>query len=304
MKLSLVVPCFNEARAIPLFREAVRALGLPYDLEFVFVNDGSTDESLTVLRQLAEADPAVHYLSFSRNFGKEAALLAGLRRASGEWIVTLDVDLQHPVTLLPEMADLLARGEADCVAARRTTRAGEPPIRSAFARLFYVLLNRLSEVRMRGGETDYRMMTRQVRDAVLALPEVNRFTKGIYAWVGFRTRWLEFENVDRAVGESKWSFWGLVRYSIQGLSAFSAAPLQLASVLGLVCCLAALVYLFYILGKTLLVGEAVGGWPTLACLILFLGGLQLFVIGILGTYLAKVYLETKHRPVYIVQEER
>ena len=194
MKLSLVVPCFNEARAIPLFREAVRALELPYDLEFIFVNDGSTDESLTVLRQLAEADPAVHYLSFSRNFGKEAALLAGLRRANGEWIVTLDVDLQHPVTLLPEMADLLARGEADCVAARRTTRAGEPPIRSAFARLFYVLLNRLSEVRMRGGETDYRMMTRQVRDAVLALPEVNRFTKGIYAWVGFRTRWLEFES--------------------------------------------------------------------------------------------------------------
>ncbi len=304
MKLSLVVPCFNEARAIPLFREAVRALELPYDLEFVFVNDGSTDGSLTVLRQLAEADPAVHYLSFSRNFGKEAALLAGLRRASGEWIVTLDVDLQHPVTLLPEMAELLVRGEADCVAARRTTRAGEPPIRSAFARLFYVLLNRLSEVRMRGGETDYRMMTRQVRDAVLALPEVNRFTKGIYAWVGFRTRWLEFENVDRAVGESKWSFWGLVRYSIQGLSAFSAAPLQLASVLGVVCCLVALVYLFYILGKTLLVGEAVGGWPTLACLILFLGGLQLFVIGILGTYLAKVYLEIKHRPVYIVQEER
>lgn len=304
MKLSLVVPCFNEARAIPLFREAVRALELPYDLEFVFVNDGSTDESLTVLRQLAESDPTVHYLSFSRNFGKEAALLAGLRRASGEWIVTLDVDLQHPVTLLPEMAELLARGEADCVAARRTTRAGEPPIRSAFARLFYVLLNRLSEVRMRGGETDYRMMTRQVRDAVLALPEVNRFTKGIYAWVGFRTRWLEFENVDRAVGESKWSFWGLVRYSIQGLSAFSAAPLQLASVLGLVCCLAALAYLFYILGKTLLIGEAVGGWPTLACLILFLGGLQLFVIGILGTYLAKVYIETKHRPVYLIQEER
>lgn len=303
MKLSLVVPCFNEARAIPLFREAVRALALPYELEFVFVNDGSTDESLTVLRQLAEADPAVHYLSFSRNFGKEAALLAGLRRASGEWIVTLDVDLQHPVKLLPEMADLLARGEADCVAARRTTRAGEPPIRSAFARLFYVLLNRLSEVRMRGGETDYRMMTRQVRDAVLALPEVNRFTKGIYAWVGFRTRWLEFENVDRAVGESKWSFWGLVRYSIQGLSAFSAAPLQLASVLGLVCCLAALVYLLYILLKTFLVGESIGGWPTLACLILFLGGLQLFVIGILGTYLAKTYLETKHRPVYLVQEE-
>ena len=304
MKLSLVVPCFNEARAIPLFREAVHALELPYELEFVFVDDGSTDESLVVLRQLAEADPAVHYLSFSRNFGKEAALLAGLRRASGEWIVTLDVDLQHPVKLLPEMTAILARGEADCVAARRTTRAGEPPIRSAFARLFYVLLNRLSEVRMRGGETDYRMMTRQVRDAVLALPEVNRFTKGIYAWVGFRTRWLEFENVDRAVGESKWSFWGLVRYSIQGLSAFSAAPLQLASVLGLVCCLAALVYLLYILGKTLLVGEAVGGWPTLACLILFLGGLQLFVIGILGTYLAKVYIETKHRPVYLIQEER
>lgn len=304
MTLSLVVPCFNEAACIPLFREAVLALKLPCALEFVFVDDGSHDSTLAELRCLSKIDGTVHYLSFSRNFGKEAALLAGLRRATGDVVVTLDVDLQHPVTLLPEMLRLITSGAWDCVAARRTTRTGEPWLRSLFARFFYTLLNRLSEVRMRGGETDYRMMTRQVRDAVLALPEVNRFTKGIYAWVGFRTQWLTFENVDRAAGKSKWSFWGLVRYSVQGISAFSAAPLQLASVLGLTCFVAALGYLAYILIKTIFVHEPIGGWPTLACLILFLGGLQLFVIGILGTYLAKVYLEIKHRPVYLVQEEK
>lgn len=304
MKLSLVVPCFNEAACVPLFREAVAALTLPCELEFIFVNDGSRDETLVELRRLAAADARVHYLSFSRNFGKEAALLAGLRRATGDRVVTLDVDLQHPVALLPEMLRLLNTSEWDCVAARRTTRTGEPWLRSQLAKLFYRLLNRLSEVRMQGGETDYRMMTRQVVEAVLALPEVNRFTKGIYAWVGFRTQWLTFENVDRAAGETKWSFWGLVRYSIQGLTAFSAAPLQVASVLGLLCCLSSLLYLIYVVVKTLVVGEPVGGWPSLVSLILFLGGLQLFVIGILGAYLAKLYLEVKHRPVYLVQEEK
>ena len=218
-------------------------------------------------------------------------------------MATLDVDLQHPVTLLPEMLGALRSGEYDCAAAQRTDREGEPWLRSLCARLFYKLLNRLSEIEVRGGETDYRMMTRQVVEAVLSLGEVNRFTKGIYAWVGFRTKWLDFANAERVAGETKWSFWGLVRYSLQGVTAFSVAPLQLASVVGVLSCAAALLYLAYVAAKTILVGEPVTGYPTQICLLLFFGGFQLFAIGILGTYLAKTYLETKRRPPYLIQEE-
>lgn len=303
MRLSLVVPCYNEAVCVRRFWEAARALALPCEVEFVFVNDGSRDGTLGELRALAAEDPAVRYVSFSRNFGKEAALLAGLRKASGDLVATLDVDLQHPVTLLPEMLGALRSGEYDCAAARRTDREGEPWLRSLCARLFYKLLNRLSEIEVRGGETDYRMMTRQVVEAVLALGEVNRFTKGIYAWVGFRTKWLDFANAERVAGETKWSFWGLARYSLQGVTAFSVAPLQLASVVGVLSCAAALLYLAYVAAKTLLVGEPVTGYPTQICLLLFFGGFQLFAIGILGTYLAKTYLETKRRPPYLIQEE-
>lgn len=303
MRLSLVVPCYNEAVCVRRFWEAARALALPCEVEFVFVNDGSRDGTLGELRALAAEDPAVRYVSFSRNFGKEAALLAGLRKASGDLVATLDVDLQHPVTLLPEMLGALRSGEYDCAAARRTDREGEPWLRSLCARLFYKLLNRLSEIEVRGGETDYRMMTRQVVEAVLALGEANRFTKGIYAWVGFRTKWLDFANAERVAGETKWSFWGLVRYSLQGVTAFSVAPLQLASVVGVLSCAAALLYLAYVAAKTILVGEPVTGYPTQICLLLFFGGFQLFAIGILGTYLAKTYLETKRRPPYLIQEE-
>ena len=303
MRLSLVVPCYNEAVCVRRFWEAARALALPCEVEFVFVNDGSRDGTLGELRALAAEDPAVRYVSFSRNFGKEAALLAGLRKASGDLVATLDVDLQHPVTLLPEMLGALRSGEYDCAAARRTDREGEPWLRSLCARLFYKLLNRLSEIEVRGGETDYRMMTRQVVEAVLSLGEVNRFTKGIYAWVGFRTKWLDFANAERVAGETKWSFWGLVRYGLQGVTAFSVAPLQLASVVGVLSCAAALLYLAYVAAKTLLVGEPVTGYPTQICLLLFFGGFQLFAIGILGTYLAKTYLETKRRPPYLIQEE-
>lgn len=303
MRLSLVVPCYNEAVCVRRFWEAARALALPCEVEFVFVNDGSRDGTLGELRALAAEDPAVRYVSFSRNFGKEAALLAGLRKASGDLVATLDVDLQHPVTLLPEMLGALRSGEYDCAAARRTDREGEPWLRSLCARLFYKLLNRLSEIEVRGGETDYRMMTRQVVEAVLSLGEVNRFTKGIYAWVGFRTKWLDFANAERVAGETKWSFWGLVRYSLQGVTAFSVAPLQLASVVGVLSCAAALLYLAYVAAKTILVGEPVTGYPTQICLLLFFGGFQLFAIGILGTYLAKTYLETKRRPPYLIQEE-
>lgn len=304
MKLSLVVPCYNEAEAIPLFYDAVKALSLSVDLEFVFVDDGSKDGSLTVMRDLASRAPEVRYVSFSRNFGKEAALLAGLRESSGDTVVTLDVDLQHPVTLLPEMIAALDSGEYDCVAAQRVTREGEPVFRSLFSRAFYALLNRLSSIEVRSGETDYRMMTRQVVDAVLSLQEVNRFTKGIYAWVGFRTKWLTFENVARSAGTTKWSFWGLLKYSFEGITAFSTVPLQLASVVGLLCCLSAFIYMTYIVIKAIVVGDPVSGWPTLTCLILLLGGIQLLVVGILGTYLAKLYLETKHRPVYLIRERR
>ena len=303
MRLSLVVPCYNEAVCVRRLWEAARALALPCEVEFVFVNDGSRDGTLGELRALAAEDPAVRYVSFSRNFGKEAALLAGLRKASGDLVATLDVDLQHPVTLLPEMLGALRSGEYDCAAARRTDREGEPWLRSLCARLFYKLLNRLSEIEVRGGETDYRMMTRQVVEAVLSLGEVNRFTKGIYAWVGFRTKWLDFANAERVAGETKWSFWGLARYSLQGVTAFSVAPLQLASVVGVLSCAAALLYLAYVAAKTLLVGEPVTGYPTQICLLLFFGGFQLFAIGILGTYLAKTYLETKRRPPYLIQEE-
>ena len=303
MRLSLVVPCYNEAVCVRRFWEAARALALPCEVEFVFVNDGSRDGTLGELRALAAEDPAVRYVSFSRNFGKEAALLAGLRKASGDLVATLDVDLQHPVTLLPEMLGALRSGEYDCAAARRTDREGEPWLRSLCARLFYKLLNRLSEIEVRGGETDYRMMTRQVVEAVLSLGEVNRFTKGIYAWVGFRTKWLDFANAERVAGETKWSFWGLVRYSLQGVTAFSVAPLQLASVVGVLSCAAALLYLAYVAAKTILVGEPVTGYPTQICLLLFFGGFQLFAIGILGTYLSKTYLETKRRPPYLIQEE-
>ena len=303
MRLSLVVACYNEAVCVRRFWAAARALALPCEVEFVFVNDGSRDGTLGELRALAAEDPAVRYVSFSRNFGKEAALLAGLRKASGDLVATLDVDLQHPVTLLPEMLGALRSGEYDCAAARRTDREGEPWLRSLCARLFYKLLNRLSEIEVRGGETDYRMMTRQVVEAVLSLGEVNRFTKGIYAWVGFRTKWLDFANAERVAGETKWSFWGLARYSLQGVTAFSVAPLQLASVVGVLSCAAALLYLTYVAAKTILVGEPVTGYPTQICLLLFFGGFQLFAIGILGTYLAKTYLETKRRPPYLIQEE-
>ncbi len=304
MMLSLVVPCYNEEACIERFWEAVRALHLSCEVEFLFVDDGSQDGTLQVLRNLAQKDASVHYLSFSRNFGKEAALWAGLQKAQGEVVATLDVDLQHPVTLLPEMLATLETGAYECVAARRTNRVGEPWLRSCCARLFYGILNKLSEIEVQSGETDYRMMTRAVVQAVCSLQEVNRFTKGIYSWVGFRTKWLEFGNVERSAGETKWSFWGLLRYSIEGISAFSVAPLQLASVVGALCCMAAMLYLLYVVFKTAIMGELVAGYPTQVCLMLFLGGLQLFVTGILGNYLAKTYLETKRRPICLIREEK
>ena len=302
-RLSIVVPCFNEAPCVEAFVRAVDATGVA-GVEFVFVDDGSTDETLPIVKRLADADSRIRYVSFSRNFGKESALLAGLRKSSGALVVTMDVDLQDPPALLPEMLRAIEEEGFDCVATRRTSREGEPPVRSWFARRFYWLMRHFSDVALVDGARDYRMMTRQVVEAILALTEVNRFTKGIYQWVGFRTKWIAFPNVERTVGQTKWSFRKLVLYSLEGIMAFSTAPLQLASWLGVLCCGAAFLALGVIFFRALLFGDPVSGWPSLACIIIFLGGLQLFFTGVLGAYLAKTYLETKHRPLYFIREER
>lgn len=300
--LSIVVPCFNEEPCIEAFVRAVDETKLS-DLEFVFVNDGSTDGTLRILRKLAERDSRVHYVSFSRNFGKEAALLAGLRKAQGDLIVTMDADLQDPPSLLPEMARGIKEEGFDCVATRRMTREGEPPVRSWFARRFYWVMRHFSDVALVDGARDYRMMTRQVMETILSLPEVNRFTKGIYQWVGFDTKWIAFPNVERVAGQTKWSFWKLLGYSLEGILAFSTKPLQVASILGILCCGFAFLALLFVFARALFFGDPVGGWPSLVCIIVFLGGLQLFFIGVLGAYLAKTYSEAKHRPLYFIKEE-
>lgn len=301
--LSVVVPCFNEALCVEAFVQAVDNAG-EEGVEFVFVDDGSTDETLAVIKRLAAADGRIRYVSFSRNFGKEAALLAGLRKASGDLVVTMDVDLQDPPALLPEMRRAILEEGYDCVATRRSSREGEPPVRSWFARRFYWLMRHCSDVALVDGARDYRMMTRQVVAAILSLPEANRFTKGIYQWVGFRTKWLAYPNIERTAGQTKWSFRKLFLYSLEGIMAFSTAPLQLASLLGVLCCGAAFLALIFVVVRALLFGDPVGGWPSLVCVIVFFGGLQLFVVGILGAYLAKTYLETKRRPAYLIKEEK
>ena len=246
----------------------------------------------------------MHYVSFSRNFGKEAALLAGLRKAQGDLIVTMDADLQDPPSLLPEMVQGIEKEGFDCVATRRMTREGEPPVRSWFARRFYWVMRHFSDVALVDGARDYRMMTRQVVETILSLPEVNRFTKGIYQWVGFDTKWIAFPNVERVAGQTKWSFWKLVRYSLEGILAFSTKPLQVSSILGILCCGFAFLVLVFVFARALLFGDSVSGWPSLVCIIVFLGGLQLFFIGVLGAYLAKTYSETKRRPLYFIKEEK
>lgn len=303
--LSVIVPCFNEEEALPHFyREICRVAGEMPQLTFelLFVDDGSSDGTLPLLRRLAREDGRVRYLSFSRNFGKEAGMLAGLQHAKGDFVALMDADLQDPPSLLPELYHAVTQEGYDCAATRRTTRQGEPPIRSFFARQFYRLINRISDADIVDGARDYRLMRRSVVNAILSLGEYNRFSKGIFGWVGFKTKWVPYENVERVAGETKWSFWKLFRYSLEGIVGFSTVPLAMASVLGVVLCLAAAVAILVIVVKTLLFGDPVGGWPSMMCAILFLGGVQLLSIGILGQYLAKTYLETKKRPVYLVRE--
>ncbi|CYW68258.1 glycosyltransferase family 2 protein [Streptococcus suis] len=304
--ISVIVPCFNEEEAIPYFYDAMEKVRkeMGEQFEYIFVNDGSKDGTLTVLRQLSGQDRAVRYLSFSRNFGKEAALYAGLQAAQGELVTVMDVDLQDPPEMLIEMKAMLeANAELDCVGTRRVSRDGEPPIRSFFARLFYKLMNKISQVEVVDGARDFRLMRRHMVDAILSVSEYNRFSKGIFAWVGFETEYLPYENVERVAGETSWSFWKLLSYSIEGIINFSDTPLNIASFTGFFTFLLSLVLMVFVVIKTLVFGDPTIGWPSTICIILFLGGLQLMTIGILGKYLAKVFLETKKRPIYIVKEK-
>lgn len=304
--ISAIVPCFNEEEAIPYFYDAMEKVRkeMGEQFEYIFVNDGSKDGTLTVLRQLSGQDRAVRYLSFSRNFGKEAALYAGLQAAQGELVTVMDVDLQDPPEMLMEMKAMLdGNPDLDCIGTRRVSRDGEPPIRSFFAKLFYKLMNKISQVEVVDGARDFRLMRRHMVDAILSVSEYNRFSKGIFAWVGFETEYLPYENVERVAGETSWSFWKLLSYSIEGIINFSDTPLNIASYTGFFTFLLSLVLMVFVVFKTLVFGDPTIGWPSTICIILFLGGLQLMTIGILGKYLAKVFLETKKRPIYIVKEK-
>ncbi len=301
-KLSLVIPCYNEESCIKLFYNAIKSLRLDLTVEFVFVDDGSSDNTIGILRELSKLDDSVRFISFSRNFGKEAALLAGLKYATGNFIATMDADLQDPPALLPDMLSAIINEGYDCVATRRSTRKGEPILRSLFARFFYWLMAHFSDVSMVDGARDYRLMTRQVVDVICSLTETNRFTKGIYQWIGFKTKWLSFENIERTAGKTKFSFFKLCRYSIEGITSFSTVPLHLTSCCGIICCLLSFLYIIYVVAKTLIFGEIVKGYPSLVCLLLFISGLQMLFLGTIGTYIAKIYKETKHRPIYIIKD--
>ncbi len=272
------------------------------NFEFLFVNDGSRDKTLDVLKELNKKDKRIRYISFSRNFGKEAAMYAGLENATGDYITIMDADLQDPPTLLPEMYRLIKEEKYDTVGTRRVTRKGEPPIRSFFAKMFYRLINKMSKVEMVDGARDYRLMKRKVVDAIISMKEYNRYSKGLFSFVGFKTKWLEYENIERVAGQTKWNFWKLFVYALEGITAFSTTPLVISAVIGVIFCLIAFVAIVVIVVKTLVYGDAVGGWPSLACIVFFVSGVQLFCIGIIGQYLSKTYLETKNRPIYIVKE--
>lgn len=304
-KISLIVPCYNEEEVLPYFYEEFQKVAKElegYRVEVIFVDDGSKDRTIQVIREMADRDRRVKYISFSRNFGKEAAIYAGFCYADGEYIAMLDADLQDPPSLLPEMLRGIVDEGYDSVATRRVSRKGEPPVRSFFARCFYKLMNKISTTEIMDGARDFRLMTRQFKEAVLEMNEYNRFSKGIFGWVGFKTKWIEFENVERRAGETKWSFWKLFKYSLEGIVGFSTTPLAMVSALGILVCLMAFLFLVVILIKTLCFGDPVAGWPSMICIILMLGGIQLLCMGILGMYLSKTYLETKKRPIYICKE--
>lgn len=305
--LSVIVPCYNEEENVPCFYEELMK-NEPFfkekelEVELLYVDDGSKDKTVAEVKKLHEKDERVHLLSFSRNFGKEAAMYAGLQKAKGDYVVIMDVDLQDPPSLLPQMYAAIEEGY-DSAATRRVSRKGEPPIRSLFARLFYRMMKKMSKTEIMDGARDYRMMTRRMVDAILEMKEYNRFTKGIFGWVGFETKWIAFENVERRKGETKWSFWKLFLYSIEGVTAFSTVPLSFAAVVGVLFCILAFIMIIFIIVRTLIFGDPVSGWPSLVCIICLIAGVQLFCLGIVGQYLAKTYMEVKKRPIYLVKEE-
>lgn len=308
-RLSIVVPCYNEEETVDLFYQAVEEEKVNFpcsiELEYIFINDGSSDRTLDELRTLHQRDPEhVHYASFSRNFGKEAALYAGLQRSTGDYVTVMDADLQDPPAMLSEMIELLEKNdEYDCIGTRREDRTGEPVIRSFFSSMFYKIINHISKTKMLEGVRDFRMMRRQMVDAILELSEVNRFSKGIFSWVGFNTKYLPYHNIERVAGKTSWSFWSLFKYSIEGIVNFTNLPLMLSTFIGLLSCIGAFIGIIIIIIRTLMFDNSVEGWPSLVCIILFVGGLQLFCLGIVGQYIGKIFNETKKRPIYIIKEE-
>ena len=302
-KLSVIIPCFNEEEAVPLYYDAMCPVmeQIPAEFELIFVDDGSQDSTLSVLEALCKKDTRCRYFSFSRNFGKEAAIYAGLQHALGDYVAVMDVDLQDPPSLLPEMYRILQEEPCDCVATRRSSRSGEPRLRSLLSRGFYRAINKISKIELVNGARDYRLMRRNMVDAVLQMSEYNRFSKGIFSWVGFRTKWLAYENIKRCAGRTKWSMGQLFRYSLEGITGFSVAPLSLSAVLGVVFCGISFLMILVIVLRTLIWGDPVAGWPSLVCIIFLMGGIQLLCAGITGQYLSKTYLEAKHRPIYILR---
>lgn len=304
-KITVIVPCYNEEEAINYYYAEMNKVMQKmsnYDFELLFINDGSQDKTFEILKSLSKQDNRVKYISFSRNFGKEAAMYAGFENSTGDYVCLMDADLQDPPKLLPEMLSAIKDEGYDSAATRRVTRKGEPPIRSFFARIFYKMMNKISDTELMDGARDYRLMTRQMVNSLLELKEYNRFSKGLFGWVGYNTKWIEFENVERVAGETKRSFWKLLLYSIEGIVAFSTVPLAIASMLGMIMLFIAIAFIIFIVVRTILFGDPVSGWPSTICIMTLIGGLQLFCTGILGQYLAKTYLETKHRPVYIIKD--
>ncbi len=304
--LTAIVPCYNEQEALPFFYEEItriaELMSHRVEFEFLFVNDGSKDNTLKILSELALKDDRVRYVSFSRNFGKESAMLAGFEHAKGDYVAVMDADLQDPPSLLPEMLDYIENEGYDSVATKRSDRKGEPIIRSFFAKCFYKIVNKISKTQLVSGARDYVLMTKRVKDSIIALPEYNRFTKGIYNWVGYNTKWISFENVNRVAGNTKWSFWKLFKYSLECILAFSTAPLAIASLFGLLFCIISIIGIAVVVIRDIAGVASAAGWPSMICILLFVSGIQLFCMGILGMYLSKTYIETKKRPAYFVAE--
>lgn len=304
-KITVIVPCYNEQEALHYYYEEMSRLmsEMNYvDFELLLVNDGSKDKTLEIMKELADKDNRVKYISFSRNFGKEAAMYAGFENSTGDYVCLMDADLQDPPKLLPEMLKAIIEEGYDSAATRRVTRKGEPPIRSFFARQFYKLMNKISDTELMDGARDYRLMTRQFVNSLLELKEYNRFSKGLFGWVGYKTKWIEYENIERVAGETKWSFWKLFLYALDGIVAFSTTPLAISSIMGMMMLIVAFIFIIFIIVRTLIFNDPTSGWPSLVCIITLIGGIQLFCVGIVGEYLSKIYLETKQRPIYIVKE--